>query len=68
MKRREFITTATACSAALTMNGRYARGAALKRPRNVLLLMTDQHQADTMSFLGDPHAVTPTLDALATSN
>lgn len=39
----------------------------LKRPRNLLFLMTDQHNADTMSCLGDPHAITPTLDGLAAS-
>jgi len=67
MKRREFITTAAACGAALTTTGRTAHGKPFKRPRNVLLLMTDQHRADTMSLLGDQHALTPTLDTLATS-
>ena len=34
---------------------------------NVLVIMTDQHRVDTIGCLGNPHAVTPNLDALGES-
>ncbi len=37
------------------------------RPKNILLLMSDQHKPRCMSIDGDPFAKTPNLDALARS-
>ncbi len=34
-------------------------------PRNVLLLMSDQHRPDALGRFGDPLAITPALDSLA---
>src|SRR5438477_7475878 len=38
------------------------------KPRNVLLLMSDQHRPHAISIDGDPVARTPNLDALARSS
>src|SRR6266542_534301 len=35
------------------------------RPRNVLLLWTDQQRPDTLGAYGNPHVRTPNLDRLA---
>jgi N-acetylglucosamine-6-sulfatase len=35
------------------------------KPKNVILILTDDHRFDAMSFLGHPIAETPHLDALA---
>ena len=32
---------------------------------NIILLVSDQHRGDWMSFLGDEHARTPHMDKLA---
>jgi choline-sulfatase len=37
------------------------------RPKNVLLLMSDQHQPHALGVDGNPYARTPNLDALARS-
>ena len=37
------------------------------RPKNVLLLMSDQHRRDCLGVEGNPYARTPNLDALARS-
>lgn len=65
--RREFLQTTGAISAGLLLSGSAAAAAAGKehRPRNVLLLMTDQHHPEALSFLGHPHVKTPNLDRLA---
>lgn len=34
-------------------------------PRNILLIITDQHRPDAVGAYGDPYARTPNLDALA---
>ncbi|MDQ6699694.1 MAG: sulfatase-like hydrolase/transferase, partial [Acidobacteriota bacterium] len=38
-----------------------------RKPKNVLLLMSDQHKPDALGIDGDPFARTPNLDALARS-
>ena len=35
------------------------------KPKNVILILTDDHRSDAMSFMGHPIAETPHLDALA---
>lgn len=37
----------------------------MTKPKNILLLMADQHQADMMRCAGDPFALTPNMDRLA---
>jgi len=39
----------------------------LPRPKNVLLIMSDQHKPHAMGIDGDPVARTPNLDALCRS-
>ena len=34
---------------------------------NILLIMTDQHRADHVGFMGNPTVRTPNLDSLASS-
>jgi len=38
------------------------------QPKNVLLLMSDQHKRDCMGAAGDPVARTPNLDRLASTS
>ena len=45
----------------------FATQSSSKRPPNILLLMTDQHNFRTMGHKGDPNALTPVLDRLAAS-
>ena len=45
----------------------WAGAQATGRPRNVLLLMSDQHKPRALGIDGDPAARTPNLDALARS-
>ena len=47
--------------------GRRMQGQAAGRPKNVLLLMSDQHRRDCLGIAGDPLARTPNLDGLARS-
>ena len=35
------------------------------KPKNVILILTDDHRYDAMGFMGHPVAETPHLDALA---
>ena len=58
ISRRQFAGGALA-SAALAQTGR--------RPKNVLLIMSDQHKPHAMGIDGDPVARTPNLDALCRS-
>ena len=61
MTRKQFLSGALGAlaSAALAQNGR--------RPKNVLLLMSDQHKPHAMGIDGDLVAKTPNLDALCRS-
>ncbi len=68
--RREFLQATGGISAGILLSGPAAAaavgtGAPKERPRNVLMLMTDQHHPDVLSFLGHPHVKTPNLDRLA---
>ncbi len=66
MKRRDFITTATFCAAAvaglagLNVNA----GAAAKRP-NIVLIVSDDHGTDALGCWGNQVVKTPALDRLA---
>ncbi|QDT18131.1 sulfatase-like hydrolase/transferase [Alienimonas californiensis] len=57
-----FVACVLLTCAALPALPRHA--AAADRP-NVLFLLTDDQRADTIAALGNPHIVTPNLDALA---
>lgn len=65
MTRKTFLRLG---GAALTpgLVGLPARGQS-GRPKNVLLLMADQHRRDCLGVEGNPNAHTPSLDALARS-
>ena len=63
MTRKDFLRLG--CGVLATALRSRAQTAA--RPKNVLLLMSDQHRRDCLGVEGNPHARTPTLDALARS-
>jgi choline-sulfatase len=62
ISRKQFFTSLTGAvaSAAFAQSGR--------RPKNVLLLMSDQHKPHAMGIDGDSVARTPNLDALCRSS
>lgn len=65
MKRRDFLTAASAAAAAGTFRsaGQTAAGTAA-RP-NILWIMTDQQCADSLSIAGNPDLSTPAMDSIA---
>lgn len=71
--RRGFLQRAAGASAALALprgasaspDDAVESGDAPVRPRNVLIFMVDEHNADYLSHMGHRHALTPNLDALA---
>jgi choline-sulfatase len=63
MTRKQFLSLGAA-----PLLPRFARGQAGSRPKNILLLMSDQHRPHAMGADGNPHAHTPNLDALARSS
>lgn len=63
LTRKEFLGTA---AAALSLDLR-AGPPPPRRPKNVLLVMCDQHKHRALSIDGDPLAHTPNLDILARS-
>ena len=63
MTRKEFLSTGPAAVAGLSLQTRSG-----KRPKNVLVLMSDQHKHRCLSMEGQPFAKTPNLDALASSS
>lgn len=65
MTRKDFLRLGGAAMAP-TLLGLPARGQAA-RPKNVLLLMSDQHRRDCLGVEGNPVARTPHLDGLARS-
>lgn len=70
LTRRTFIKTAAAATAAALTGTSCGLSAQAKRPQktpNILLLFSDQHQADCMGFQGHPDVITPNLDKLAKS-
>jgi len=65
--RRDFLkATGAAAGAELLRNSTVARGAADRRPPNVVLMVADDQRADTIGALGNAHIKTPHLDRLAT--
>jgi choline-sulfatase len=66
MTRRDWLKTGGAALAPAVI-GVPARGQSRARPKNVLLLMADQHRRDALGVAGNPLAHTPALDSLARS-
>ena len=66
LSRRHFVKSAAVGSAALALSSkvRSTRQGAPKRP-NLLFLMTDQHRADTVPYVGNKVIRAPCLDALS---
>jgi choline-sulfatase len=60
LSRRQLLSGITGSLASVTF-------AQTKRPKNVLLLMSDQHRPHALGIDGNPVAKTPNLDALARS-
>ena len=60
--RKQFIGTTGGALAAPAFSLQTARQA---RPKNVLVLMSDQHHPRAMGCMGDTQTRTPNLDALA---
>lgn len=69
MTRRLFVKAAAVAAAAVTgvSCGLDAKPEATKQKPNILLLFSDQHQADCMGFQNHPDVITPNLDKLAKS-
>jgi choline-sulfatase len=66
MTRRDWLKAGSAALAPAVI-GLPARGQSVARPKNVLLLMSDQHRRDALGAAGNPLARTTNLDALARS-
>ena len=66
MTRKQFLNIAAAGLSARAARSFQAN--APSRPKNVLLLMSDQHRRDAIGVAGDTVARTPNLDALARSS
>lgn len=67
--RRSFVkaiatTAVVASSVSPNLNAKVSGG---KKKPNILLLFSDQHQADCMGFQNHPDVITPNLDKLAKS-
>lgn len=68
--RRDFLKTTGAVATGavagpeLLRNSTVARGAAGRRPANVVLIVADDQRADTIGALGNRHIKTPHLDRL----
>ena len=67
VNRRRFLSTTAAAGPGLLLRpgAQAGRAASNGRPRNVLILMSDQHRPYAMGFRGDTVAHTPNLDAFA---
>lgn len=66
MNRRDFLNRCGTSAVALWFGTQRGFGAVNpKRPKRILLLMTDQHRPDALGLFGDPYAKTPVLDRLA---
>lgn len=75
MNRRKFLSAGTGALGALSLKAAgtaqpAAESAAHPRPSapNVLILMSDQHRRSAMGAAGDPVAITPHLDRLASES
>jgi choline-sulfatase len=62
LTRKQFLTLGTA-----PLLSRFSFGQSGPRPKNVLLLMSDQHRPHALGVDGNPYARTPNLDGLARS-
>src|SRR5262245_50533839 len=62
MTRKQFLTLGTA-----PLLSRLSFAQAGGRPKNILLLMSDQHRPHALGVDGNPYARTPNLDGLARS-
>jgi arylsulfatase A-like enzyme len=69
LTRRSFVkaVAATTLAAAGASRTLCAEAQEPKKKPNILLLFSDQHQADCMGFQNHPDAITPNLDKLAKS-
>jgi arylsulfatase A-like enzyme len=69
LTRRSFVKAiaATAIGAASAPRGLNAKIQRPKQKPNILLLFSDQHQADCLGFHNHPDVITPNLDKLAKS-
>ena len=63
MTRKQFLSTTGGALAP-----RLPAMAAAGRPKNVVVLISDQHRPGAMGWLGDPYSRTPHLDELARSS
>ena len=69
LTRRSFVK-AIAATAVVATGAPSVLNAKVKGPKqkpNILLLFSDQHQADCMGFQNHPDVITPNLDKLAKS-
>ncbi len=64
MTRKQFLATSVSGLAAGPAVAQ-SQSAGGSRPKNVLLLLSDQHRPSSLGLLGDPHAHTPNLDTFA---
>jgi hypothetical protein len=64
LTRKQFLASG-AFAAALPLARSASQSGGTARPRNVLVLMTDQHKPDCLGVEGDRVARTPHLDAFA---
>src|SRR3954453_18234515 len=62
MTRRKFLASATG---SYISAGKLCHGEVSGRPKNVLLIMSDQHKRSCLGATGDRVAKTPNLDELA---
>ncbi len=69
LNRREFVKIAGAASAVMATHPFSVTRAALanSRPKNILLIITDQQHLDTIQANGCPYVYTPAMDKLAES-
>jgi arylsulfatase A-like enzyme len=72
VSRREFVklgsgAVAMLANGALTRNASANRGSIRPKPRNILLIYTDQQHIDTIAAGGCPHVRTPALDRIKRS-
>ncbi|GAI41970.1 unnamed protein product, partial [marine sediment metagenome] len=66
LTRRQFIkTTVAVMPVAVTGCQLFTSQPSVKRPPNIVFVLTDQWRAQATGYGGDPNVKTPNLDALA---
>ncbi|AQT69818.1 Arylsulfatase [Anaerohalosphaera lusitana] len=65
LTRRDFMKTAAVTGLAMTGTARFTKAASKSDMPNIVLLFSDQHQADCLGFQDHPDVLTPNLDKLA---